>query len=243
MKKHIPNTITGLNAVSGCIAVYMAFNGELVYASIFIFLGAVFDFFDGLTARLLNAYSDLGKEMDSLADMISFGFAPSAIAYSLLANMLNMDLMDLFNGNYSAAVLLIPFIMVMFSALRLAKFNIDTRQTSSFIGMPTPANAVLWASFPIILQYGDISFVKDLINNQWVLISLVFVLSYMLVAEIPMFSFKIKSLKLKDNYTRYIFLLTTVLLVVSLDISAMAFLIPLYVVFSVGENLLKSKRA
>ena len=242
MKKHIPNTITGLNAVSGCIAVYMAFNGELVNASIFIFIGAMFDFCDGLSARLLNAYSEIGKEMDSLADVISFGFAPAAIAYRLLADMLGMELMDLFNGNYSASILLIPFVMVMFSALRLAKFNIDTRQTTSFIGMPTPANALLWASFPVILKYGEISFVKDMINNQWFLIVLVFAMSYILVAEIPMFSFKMKSLKLKDNYTRYIFLLTIILLVVILGISAMAFLVPLYVLFSIVENMLKSKK-
>lgn len=243
MKKHIPNFITGLNAVSGCIAVYMAFNGELILASLFIAIGALFDFCDGMSARLLSAYSEVGKEMDSLADVISFGFAPSAIAYALLADIYDLELMDLFLGDFSAAVLLVPFVMVMFSALRLAKFNIDTRQTTSFIGLPTPANAILWASFPVILKFGKMQYVKDMINNEWIIIILVFVMSFMLIAEIPMFSFKLKSLKLKDNYTRYIFLVTIILLIASIGISAMVFLIPMYIVFSIVENLLKKRKA
>lgn len=243
MKKYIPNFITGLNAVSGCIAVYMAFNGLYVQASIFIFIGALFDFFDGMSARLLNAYSDMGKELDSLSDMISFGFAPAAIAYALLSDATQMDLTELFDGNLKAAVLLIPFIMVMFSGLRLAKFNIDTRQTTSFIGVPTPANAILWASFPIILKYGDIEWIKELINNEFFIIILSLFMAPMLTAEIPMFSFKMKSLHLKDNYTRYIFLLTTVILVAVVGISFMAFMIPMYVLFSIAENIIINKKA
>jgi CDP-diacylglycerol--serine O-phosphatidyltransferase len=243
MKKHIPNFITGLNAVSGCIAVYMAFNGLLLHASVFICIGALLDFCDGMSARLLNAYSDIGKELDSLSDMISFGFAPAAIAYSLLSDVYELELTDLVNGDMSALYLLIPFIMVMFSGLRLAKFNIDTRQTSSFIGVPTPANAILWASFPFILKYGDVSWIKDMINNGYFIMTLSLGMSYMLVAEIPMFSFKMKSLKLKDNYTRYIFLISTVLLVSLVGISFMAFIIPMYIMFSIAENIIYKKIA
>lgn len=241
MKKHIPNFITGLNAVSGCIAVYLAFSGELVLASLFVGLGAIFDFCDGMAARLLSAYSEIGKEMDSLADVISFGFAPSAIAYALLSDIYDLELLDLFLGDFSAAILLLPFVMVMFSALRLAKFNIDTRQTTSFIGLPTPANAILWASFPIILKYGEMQVIKDFVNNEWIILTLIFIMSFMLVAEIPMFSFKLKSLKLKDNYTRYIFLVVIVSLVASIGISALVFIIPMYVVFSIIENIFKKK--
>lgn len=243
MKKHIPNFITGLNAISGCIAVYMAFNGFLVQASAFICIGALLDFCDGMSARLLNAYSELGKELDSLSDMVSFGFAPAAIAYTLLADTFEIQLIDLFSGDLKAALLIIPFIMVMFSGLRLAKFNLDTRQTSSFIGVPTPANAILWASFPIILKYGDIEWVKDMINNEYFIIILSLLMSYMLVAEIPMFSFKMKSLKLNDNYTRYIFLLTTIILVSVVGISFIAFMIPTYVIFSIIENIVYKKKA
>lgn len=243
MKKYIPNFITGLNAVSGCIAVYMAFKGLLIHASIFIFIGALFDFFDGMSARLLKAYSDMGKELDSLSDMISFGFAPAAIAYALLSRSIRMDLPELFEGNLKASVLLIPFIMVMFSGLRLAKFNIDTRQSTSFIGIPTPANAILWASFPIILEYGDIEWIKVLVNNEYFIIILALLMSPMLTAEIPMFSFKMKSLSLKDNYTRYIFLLTTVVLVAIVGISFIAFMIPMYILFSIVENIILNKKA
>lgn len=241
MKKHIPNIITGLNAISGCIAVYLAFSGELVLSAAFIFIGAIFDFLDGLTARLLSAYSEIGKEMDSLADVISFGFAPSAIAYALLSNKYDIELLDLFLGDFSAAILLVPFVMVMFSALRLAKFNIDTRQTSSFIGVPTPANAILWASFPIVLKYGEIQCIKDIIYNQWFILILIIFMSIMLIAEVPMFSFKIKSLNIRDNYTRYIFLIAISILVAVLGISAMFFLIPMYIIFSLCEKLFRKK--
>lgn len=242
MKKHIPNIITGFNAVSGCIAIYLAFNNELVLAAAFIFLGAIFDFLDGFSARLLNAYSNIGKEMDSLADVISFGFAPTAIAYSLLSTIENKTIMDLVNGDLSAFIILIPFVMVIFSALRLAKFNLDERQTSSFIGMPTPSNALLWASLPLAATYGNIDFIQLITNSSSFIIFMSIFMSYLLVAEIPMFSFKIKSLKPKENIPQFSFIVILIGMFVGLKISAFAFIIPVYILISLLNNLFGKKK-
>ena len=139
MKKHIPNTITSLNLISGCIAVQFAFMGDPLYCAIFIMLSAVFDFFDGFVARLLKVSSDIGKELDSLADAISFGFAPATLVYSMFKDYTYPESM-FWIAPYLPYV---AFIIAAFSAVRLAKFNLDTRQTHSFIGLPTPANALL----------------------------------------------------------------------------------------------------
>lgn len=142
MKKHIPNTLTCCNLISGCIATYWAFNANYELALLFVVIGAVFDFFDGFAARLLHVSSNIGKELDSLADDITFGFAPSAVIFSMLRS-LSTPQVPLFNSPLVAEVLpYVAFVMAAFSALRLAKFNLDERQTTSFIGMPTPANAL-----------------------------------------------------------------------------------------------------
>ncbi|OZA56958.1 MAG: CDP-diacylglycerol--serine O-phosphatidyltransferase, partial [Sphingobacteriales bacterium 39-40-5] len=142
MKKHIPNSVTCLNLFSGCLGIVFAFQGNLIWASYAIVIAAVFDFFDGMLARLLKAYSDIGKELDSLADMVSFGVLPSVIIYQLFALSPQID----FGADWLSFS---AFIIAVFSALRLAKFNIDTRQSENFIGLPTPANALLIASFPL----------------------------------------------------------------------------------------------
>ncbi|HQS50964.1 MAG TPA: CDP-diacylglycerol--serine O-phosphatidyltransferase, partial [Daejeonella sp.] len=144
MKKHIPNSVTCLNLFSGCLGIVFAFQGNLIWASYAIVIAAVFDFFDGMLARLLKAYSDIGKELDSLADMVSFGVLPSVIIYQLFALSPQID----FGADWLSFS---AFIIAVFSALRLAKFNIDTRQSENFIGLPTPANALLIASFPLII--------------------------------------------------------------------------------------------
>ncbi|MDR1950913.1 MAG: CDP-diacylglycerol--serine O-phosphatidyltransferase, partial [Bacteroidales bacterium] len=144
MKKHLPNTITLANLFCGCLSIVATFSGQIGMAGFLIFLAAIFDFLDGFFAKLLNAQSELGKQLDSLADIVSFGVAPAMIAFRIMH--VHYDKLPFEFFPY------IAFVMVLFSALRLAKFTIDTRQTEHFIGMPTPANALFWASLPLVLM-------------------------------------------------------------------------------------------
>lgn len=199
IKNIIPNTITCCNLVCGAIATSFAFQGEYKIALMMIILGALFDFCDGLTARLLNVSSPIGKELDSLADDITFGLAPSAILFSVLKEMHYPEMLV----SVQQYVPYLAFIMAAFSALRLAKFNLDERQTSSFIGLPTPANALFWGS--LVLGYHD-WFVEGP-NKIYLLLSGILVFSYLLIAEIPLFALKFKTLSWKDNWQKYIFIM------------------------------------
>jgi CDP-diacylglycerol---serine O-phosphatidyltransferase len=166
----IPNTITSLNVFSGCISITFAFNGQLEIAAYFIFLAAVFDFFDGFTARLLDAYSQMGKELDSLADMVSFGVAPAAILYQImLASILEYDLPP-FIQTYLP---LLAFLLAIFSALRLAKFNLDERQHLTFIGLATPPNAMFFAALIFISESETLAPIQFVFHNIWVLLVLI----------------------------------------------------------------------
>ena len=226
MRKHIPNTITCRNLLSGCVAAVYAFEGAYPLAFVFIIAGAVFDFFDGLSARALGVSSPIGKELDSLADVVTFGFAPGAMVFSWLGECADahLDMLVAF------AVL-----FVAFSALRLAKFNVDERQTSSFIGLPTPANALFWGALVIgahdkmiALPYG------------WLLIiALVMLFSWLLVAESPMFSLKFKNLSWKCNRTAYTFLLVSLVLLIVLGFTGLSAVIAWYIILSI----LTQKRA
>lgn len=221
IKKHIPNFITSLNLFTGCIAVYLAFKGNYPGAFIAILLAAVFDFFDGFAARMLKAYSPMGKELDSLADMVSFGLAPGAIVFSLLSSTKINEWLPF-----------LAFLIPVFSGLRLAKFNIDERQTSSFIGMPTPANAIFWAGLAF-------SFTPFLVSNGWILIALSLLFSYLLVAEIPMFALKIKDIAWKNNQVQYIFLIGCLILLVVFQFKAFAPIIGWYILLSVIVAIFK----
>jgi len=223
MKKHIPNFITSLNLFTGCVAVLLAFRGDYQGAFIAILVAAVFDFLDGFAARLLKAYSAMGKELDSLADMISFGLAPGMIVYSLLSS----------TAGQSEWLPYLGFLIPVFSGLRLAKFNIDDRQTSSFIGMPTPANAIFWAGMAF-------SFSPFLTENAWVLIVLTVLFSYLLVAELPMFALKVKSLKWKENQIQYIFLIGCILMLAFLQLSAFAPIIGWYILLSIITSIFRN---
>lgn len=199
IKKHIPNTITCCNLICGCLAVTSALYYNPRLALIFIICGAVFDFFDGMVARLLHVSSPIGKELDSLADVITFGVAPSAL---LVMQLGAMDCPD-FLIPYSAWMRFVGFIMAAFSALRLAKFNLDERQSTSFIGLPTPANALFWGS----LIVGQSTWLTTIPNGALWLLLLEFVFCYLLVAELPLFALKFKNLSWKDNWPKYIFLI------------------------------------
>lgn len=199
MKKHIPNTITCCNLICGAVATHFAFNANYKMAVTMIILGAVFDFFDGMTARLLHVSSPIGKELDSLADDITFGLAPSAILFSLLKEMPYPECLS----PVQSYLPYLAFIMAAFSALRLAKFNLDERQSTSFIGVPTPANALFWGSLTVGLHDQLLS------SPTYVCLILAGILlfSYLLVAEIPLFALKFKTLTWKDNWVKYVFLL------------------------------------
>ena len=224
MKKHIPNTITCCNLISGCIATYFAFQGDYLTALLFIVAGAVFDFFDGMVARLLHVSSPIGKELDSLADDITFGFAPSAIIFSWLQSALSSEPSPL-----CTYLPYLSFIMAAFSALRLAKFNLDERQAMGFIGLPTPANALFWGS----LIVGGGSFLASSPYYVYGVIALVFVFSYLLIAEIPMFALKFKTWGWKGNEIKYVFILSCIPLLLLLGVSGLAAIIAWYIALSV----------
>ncbi len=231
IKKHIPNTITCCNLLSGCVAAVYAFEGVYPLAFAFIIAGAVFDFFDGLSARALKVSSPIGKELDSLADVITFGFAPATMVFSWLRECADayLDMLVAFAMPFAA------FLLVAFSALRLAKFNVDERQTSSFVGLPTPANALFWGALVI----GS----HDAIVEQpygWVLVlGLVLLFSWLLVAEIPMFSLKFKNLSWESNRIAYIFLLVSLALLIVWGLNGLSAVIGWYIILSI----LTQKRA
>ncbi|MBO7052331.1 MAG: CDP-alcohol phosphatidyltransferase family protein [Prevotella sp.] len=216
MKKHLPNMITCCNLICGCIATTYAITGQPAMALLFIVLGAVFDFFDGMTARLLNVSSEIGKELDSLADDVTFGVAPSAIIFyelQVLDNPLRSLHFQLPTLNFQLSELLpyLAFLVAALSAVRLAKFNLDTRQTTSFIGLPTPANALFWASLiagfgPVLEQYGWFSLL---------IIIGIFLSSWILVAEIPMFALKFKHWGFRGNEVKYLFITFSALVLIT----------------------------
>ena len=217
VKKHIPNAITCCNLFSGCVACVMAFSGKFELAMLFIVLGAVFDFFDGMVARLLGVSSPLGVQMDSLADDITFGLAPAMVIFSFMNGVL---VYPAFLGAFASVLPYFAFLIAVFSACRLAKFNIDTRQTTSFIGLPTPANALFWSS----LIVGGKEWLLGYEHAWALLIALICLFSYFLISEIPMFSMKFKNLSWKSNKRRYTFL------VVSAPMLVLGYLAPVAII-------------
>ncbi len=203
MKKHIPNIITCCNLICGCIATGAAFLNPVptnyFWAIVFILLGAVFDFFDGMVARALGVSSPIGKELDSLADVVTFGVAPSAMLFSLFREVQYPLFMEPLRNimPYTA------FLMAAFSALRLAKFNLDTRQSTSFIGLPTPANALFWGSIIV----GQHAFLVSGKFNAFFLFLFMLLFCFLLVAELPLFALKFKNFSWAENKIKYIFLL------------------------------------
>jgi len=207
IKNYIPNFITSLNIAAGTLSIIFSFEGLTSMAAFLILIAAVFDFLDGMMARLLNAYSELGKQLDSLADLISFGVAPAIIVYHIMKSSLLIDTLYPHNLEFTKFLYLLSILLIpIFSALRLAKFNIDTKQSTSFIGLPTPANALFFASIPIISSQNPFDPFLFLIYNKTILLGIIIASALLLVSPIPMFSFKFKNLKFKDNIIRYIFL-------------------------------------
>lgn len=222
--RHIPNTLTCLNLFSGCIACVMAFEARYEAALGFIILSAAFDFFDGMMARVLNAHSAIGKDLDSLADDISFGVAPSLIVFSLFKEMNYPEAMASMASHFPY----LAFLLAVFSALRLAKFNNDTRQTSSFVGLPVPANALFWAS----LAAGGHSWLTSDSLYPICLLLLVGLFSWLLVSEIPMFSLKFKNLSWKDNKVSFVFLIACIPLLLFMGVCSFSVIIVWYILLS-----------
>ncbi|MGB1269584.1 MAG: CDP-alcohol phosphatidyltransferase family protein [Flavobacteriaceae bacterium] len=245
MKKHIPNIITLLNLFCGSIAVVFAVENNLFMAAVFVVLGIVFDFFDGFAARLLHVKSELGLQLDSLADMITSGMVPGIVMFKLLEQTsnpfpVNFDVTSGWeDGMQYSFVPLIGLLVTLASCYRLAKFNIDTRQTESFIGLPTPANTLFILSLPLILMTNDVQWINDLILNKWFLIAVTGLSCYLLNAELPLFSLKMKTYGFKENAVKYIFLIACIFLLFTLHYIAFPLIILLYILLSVLITLRK----
>jgi CDP-diacylglycerol---serine O-phosphatidyltransferase len=232
--KHIPNFITSLNLTAGFIALIYASNGDLFTASLLILAAMIFDFFDGMSARLLKAYSEIGKELDSLADIVSFGVAPGIIIF----RMLESSLADLIAVNDSSAIAIkvivfaISALMPVCAALRLAIFNIDTTQTTSFKGLPTPANALAVISLVLAGHFSDNGFVSKITGSPVILGIFTIVLSLLMVSRIPLLSLKFSNLKIKGNEGRYLLIALVLVSLVILGSKAFLLIIPLYLLAS-----------
>ena len=224
MLKHIPNLLTISNLICGCIALYFTFHNNLVFAAYLIGLSAMFDFMDGAVARLLKVSGPMGRELDSLADMVSFGVVPGSVVFHLL-EATSMS-------SYSFVALLIPAL----SAYRLAKFNIDERQTDGFIGLNTPANTLFFISFPLISHFQPDHFLNTWIAIPELLILLTVLMSFSMVSEIPLFAFKFKDLRLADNKLRFSFIGLSVILLVMLQFAAIPLLVLLYLFLSIATQ-------
>ena len=250
MKKQIPNTITLMNFLCGVLSIVALLEWEQpLLASVFILCGAFFDFCDGLTARALKVSGAIGKELDSLADVVTFGVAPSLIAsFLLLENKNNYEFLNI-AGSF---ICYIPLFMAIMSCYRLAKFNIDERQSLSFIGLPTPANAIIWLSIPIInhlytnkLQLWGInsdelhSLFYNTMNNPYFILIISVILAILLVSELPLFSLKFKKLSWPGNEIKFIFLICAFFMLVLLGLYSMPLIIILYILLSLIENIIK----
>lgn len=247
IKKHIPNLLTLLNLLSGTIAVFFAVKEQLVVAALFVFLGIFFDFFDGFAARLLKVQGELGKQLDSLADVVTSGVVPGIVMFQLiLASVSNttwtikgQNISDLPMNEYLSIVYftaMIGLLITLAAAYRLAKFNIDERQTSSFIGLPTPAAALVVLSLPLIQAYTNNELAIQLIESTWFLVGLTVLLCYFMNAEIPLFSLKFKDYGWKNNKIKYVFVVSTLILVILLQYIAIPLVIVLYVLLSLFEK-------
>ncbi|WP_298236962.1 CDP-alcohol phosphatidyltransferase family protein [uncultured Algibacter sp.] len=238
MTRYIPNALTLLNLFCGCIAAIYAVNNNFVTAAFFVFLGIFFDFFDGFAARKLNVQSELGVQLDSLADMVTSGLVPGIIMYKLL-ELVGSDWGEVdLSGNFELlAIPLIGLTITLASAYRLAKFNIDTEQQTYFKGLPTPANALLILSLPLIIEFQDSDIINAVILNKWFLIGLTLLSCYLLNSNIKLFALKFKSWDFISNATRYIFIILCIVLLAVIQFAAIPIIILLYIIMSILDNL------
>lgn len=237
IKKHIPNFITLMNMLFGCVAAIFAVQGNLVLAAAFVCLGIFFDFFDGLAARLLNVKSDLGLQLDSLADMITSGLVPGIIMCQLIATALGSEVEPNLLSSETPWMVYVGLVITLASGYRLAKFNIDDRQTDAFIGLPTPANAIFILSLALIANQHPDSFLITWIENPYVLVVISILSALILNAELKLFSLKVSNLNLTTNWYRYLILVFSVLGLVLFQFVAIPFIILLYILLSIFVNV------
>lgn len=263
IKKHIPNAITCCNLLCGCLGILMTFHNRLDFAFYLVIIAAILDFFDGFAARLLKVSSPIGKDLDSLADMVTFGVLPGFVMYHMILFALtsyNSSFLEFIEGNscsrysrlYSLLYPSVAFVIPMFSALRLAKFNNDTRQTDSFIGIATPANTLLISSLGYVQHLlkkstPSFSFIQDgiintLLTNTYALSGLALLMSFLLIAEIPMFALKFKNFGWAENKIRYILLISAAVLLILFQLHATPFIIFLYILLSIVNNIITKKK-
>lgn len=239
IKAQIPNLFTMLNLFCGCVALVMVADLKFDLAFYFVCLGIFFDFFDGFFARKFNVAGPLGVQLDSLADMVTSGVVPGYVMYHLI-----MDEKDLYNANLGLQDQLLPylgFIITLGACYRLANFNIDTRQSDSFIGLPTPANALFFTSLPLVISAFPNSFLSEILINKWILLALTFLSAYVMNAEIPLFSLKIKNFSFAKYKLQIFFLAVSVLMLIFLQIVAVPLIILFYVLLSVFNNIINKK--
>ena len=229
MKKYVPNLITLSNLLCGTVAIVFAVRGAIDWAALFVAIGIFLDFFDGFFARLLHVKSEMGLQLDSLADMVTSGVVPGIVMFQLLSNSTYVLQTE---GTFAMLLPYVGFFITLASAYRLANFNIDTRQTSGFIGLPTPANTMFILSLPLILQYQPTELFDSLLHNMWVLLGITLLSAYLLNAEIALFALKFSDYSFKNNALKYIFLALCVILLLSLKIIAIPLIILLYIILS-----------
>ena len=241
IKSYIPNAFTMANLFCGMLGVFFAATGHLDYGAYAVVAGVFFDFFDGFFARMFKVEGELGLQLDSLADVVTSGVVPGMVMFQMLHKLEHWNTGERWveAGLSWESLSLLPFLgfaITLASAFRLAKFNIDTRQTTSFIGLPTPANALLILSLPLIVQFQDYAIAETLITNTWFLLALTALSCYMLNAEIPLFALKFKSWGLAENKIRYGFLLLAIILLFWLTFAAIPLIIIAYVLISIATR-------
>ena len=243
IKKHIPNTITLLNLLAGLLALIHAFNGNYNEAFSLVCLGIFFDYWDGFFARIWKVQSLIGLQLDSLADMVTSGVVPGLVMYKMLADIQeNQSQYNLTEDTYYMGVVpYLGFLITLASCYRLAKFNIDTRQTDSFIGLPTPANALLIMSIPMIQFHSEFEWLVDFLSNPYVLVGVTVLSSYLLNAEIPLFSLKVKSFSWEKYKMQVVFMIISIILIAFLEFISIPIIIILYVILSVINNTMGKK--
>lgn len=224
LKKHIPNAITSLNLLAGMMGIYFVLSGKIEFGAYFILIAAIFDFLDGFVARILKVHSEIGKQLDSLADLVTFGVLPSFIVFEWIRVLTNDGFLPF-----------IALIIGIFSALRLAKFNVDTRQTERFIGVPTPANALLISTLPFFVEKFPAT--ENIIANPYTLIGIAVLMSYLLIAELPLIALKFKNYEFKPNLFRYLTLVIGIICSMTFGLAGIPIIIISYIALSVLEGV------
>ncbi len=242
IKKQIPNLITLGNLLCGTIATIFAVKGDFVGTAVLVIIGIGLDFFDGFAARLLKVQGELGKQLDSLADMVTSGVVPGIVMLQLLVNAIDIDAVGYFGideyGKTGSNLPYLGLLLTLGAGYRLAKFNIDDRQSDSFIGLPTPAMSLFVISLPLILEYSGYSFFNNIVQNKYFLIVITVLLTFVMNIELPLFSLKFKTFSFKDNIVKYLFLIASLILLISLKFVAIPIIILLYIVVSLLQNLI-----